>query len=309
MKSKQTIGIIRRNNKILLGLKKRGWGAGRWNGFGGKVGLRETIDKAMRREVLEETGVIAEKALKIGKINFHFEDKPLQPEVHIYEIMDWQGEPVESEEMKPKWFNLEQIPYREMWPADKAWLPIFLSKKKFTGDIYFKDDNSDRDIRLKVDEAGMTIKKMTLAWIVKDGKILLGRMKRGIAAGKYNGFGGKAEPGETIKETMTREFREETGIEVLKSEKLAVLRFIYLEPNVVMETHIYRVLEYSGEPEETAETLPTWFEFDKIPFDQMWPDDKYWMPYFLANKKFTSYFIFKNYQEIIHFNIDERNRT
>lgn len=34
---------------VLLGMKKRGFGAGKWNGFGGKVQPGETIEEAARQ--------------------------------------------------------------------------------------------------------------------------------------------------------------------------------------------------------------------------------------------------------------------
>ena len=43
--------------EILLGMKKRGFGQGKWNGFGGKVKEGESIRECARRETLEECGL------------------------------------------------------------------------------------------------------------------------------------------------------------------------------------------------------------------------------------------------------------
>lgn len=43
--------------------------------------------------------------------------------------------------------------------------------------------------------------------------VLLGLKKRGFGTGKWNGFGGKVEPGETIRQAAIREMKEEAGIE------------------------------------------------------------------------------------------------
>ena len=51
-----TLCIIHQHSKILLGMKKRGHGVGKWNGFGGKVEKGETIEEAARRETKEEAG-------------------------------------------------------------------------------------------------------------------------------------------------------------------------------------------------------------------------------------------------------------
>jgi len=44
-----TLAFVRTQQQILLGFKKRGFGTGHWNGFGGKVETGETIEDAARR--------------------------------------------------------------------------------------------------------------------------------------------------------------------------------------------------------------------------------------------------------------------
>jgi 8-oxo-dGTP diphosphatase/2-hydroxy-dATP diphosphatase len=52
MRNATLVFLINRNeNKICLGMKKRGFGASRWNGFGGKVNEEEEIEDAAIREV------------------------------------------------------------------------------------------------------------------------------------------------------------------------------------------------------------------------------------------------------------------
>ena len=57
MKKLLTLCIIYQYPKVLLGMKKRGFGAGRFNGFGGKVENGESIEEAAKREVVEEVGL------------------------------------------------------------------------------------------------------------------------------------------------------------------------------------------------------------------------------------------------------------
>lgn len=154
MKQLMTIGLIRDGKRILLGLKKRGFGEGRWNGFGGKVEFSEDIGDALKREVLEESGLVVKNLREMGVINFYFQDKELQPEVHIFQIIDWEGEPMETEEMKPEWFLADKIPYNQMWPADKKWLEFFLSGHRFEGNIFFKDNNTVLRTEIRTKEDG-----------------------------------------------------------------------------------------------------------------------------------------------------------
>lgn len=52
-----TLLVIHQANRVLLGMKKRGFGRDRYNGFGGKVEKNETILEAAIRETIEESGV------------------------------------------------------------------------------------------------------------------------------------------------------------------------------------------------------------------------------------------------------------
>lgn len=137
MKKILTLCVIHKHPKILLGMKKRGFGAGRWNGFGGKLNTEETIEDAARREIKEEAGIEMNKLDKVGIIDFEFKGNPELLEVHIFKGREFSGQPVESEEMKPQWFDIDKIPFNEMWPDDIYWMPLFLSGKKFKGKFLF----------------------------------------------------------------------------------------------------------------------------------------------------------------------------
>ena len=132
-----TLCVIHKDHKILLGMKKRGFGAGRWNGFGGKLKERETIEEALRRETKEEAGVEISNFDKVGIIEFEFKGDPEILEVHIFRVNDFSGEPRETEEMKPQWFDQNELPFDSMWPDDRHWFPLLLSGKKFKGKFLF----------------------------------------------------------------------------------------------------------------------------------------------------------------------------
>jgi len=137
MKKILTLCIIYQHPKVLLGMKKRGFGVGRWNGFGGKLEMGETVEDAVLRELREECDIEALDISKRGIINFNFEIGSDPLEVHIFSINNFKGEPKETEEMKPEWFYLDEIPFGQMWPDDIHWVPLFLSGKKFKGDFLF----------------------------------------------------------------------------------------------------------------------------------------------------------------------------
>ncbi|MEK7665123.1 MAG: 8-oxo-dGTP diphosphatase [Patescibacteria group bacterium] len=145
MKKLLTLVIIYQHPKVLLGMKKRGFGRGRWNGFGGKVLRGETIEDAAKREIKEEAEVEPVYLAKSGIIEFEFQGNQEIFEVHIFKSEDFLGNPVETEEMRPRWFHIDEIPFKEMWPDDIYWMPLFLSGKKFKGKFLFRE----QDIILK----------------------------------------------------------------------------------------------------------------------------------------------------------------
>jgi 8-oxo-dGTP diphosphatase/2-hydroxy-dATP diphosphatase len=137
----QTLCVIHQHPNILLGMKKRGFGAGRWNGFGGKLADGETIEQAAKREVFEEAGIVCDNLEKAGIIDFAFNGKSEILEVHIFRAINFSGNITESEEMKPEWFDISKIPFSEMWPDDIHWMPLFLSGKKFKGKFLFGESD------------------------------------------------------------------------------------------------------------------------------------------------------------------------
>jgi 8-oxo-dGTP pyrophosphatase MutT (NUDIX family) len=135
-------------------MKKRSFGVGRWNGVGGKLNPGESIEDAVIRETFEEIGVKVSSANnyadlnKMAELEFLFAD-PQKTNwnqlVHVYFCEKWEGEPTESEEMKPEWFKIADIPFKDMWPDDPFWLPKVIAgnfvKASFTfgdGDVILK---------------------------------------------------------------------------------------------------------------------------------------------------------------------------
>lgn len=137
-----TLGIVCQPSRVLLGMKKRGFGAGRWNGFGGKLLEGESLEESLRREFKEEANIDIGSVEERGVLEFIYGSSPEVLQVHVYMISDFTGEATESEEMRPQWFTLDAIPYEAMWPDDKFWLPLLLADKKFYGKFWFDENNA-----------------------------------------------------------------------------------------------------------------------------------------------------------------------
>ncbi len=119
--------------EILLGMKKRGFGVGKWNGFGGKLEGTETIDEGAVRELEEESNLKSTTLTRKGYLVFKLLDVAKIMRVHVFETWEFTGEATETEEMRPKWYAESEIPYEKMWPDDKFWLHFLLEGKSFVG--------------------------------------------------------------------------------------------------------------------------------------------------------------------------------
>lgn len=152
----------------------------------------------------------------------------------------------------------------------------------------------------------MNKKVLTLCIVRQGDKVLLGMKKRGFGEGRWNGFGGKVQEGESIEEAMLREFEEEAGLRLTSFEKRGVIEFQYKnEESKIHETHLFCATAFEGEPVETEEMRPQWFALGEIPFDSMWPDDRYWFPLFLEGKKFKGHFLFQDFNVILDHKLEE----
>jgi len=153
----------------------------------------------------------------------------------------------------------------------------------------------------------MKVLETTLLLLRKDNEILLAKKKRGFGEGKYNGVGGKLEEGETPEEAMIRETEEEIMITPTKYEKMGVIEFLeYVKgERANVKFHLYVATEWIGVPKESEEMIPNWFSLDNLPYNEMFPDDTYWLPYILEGKKINAFFDFDEEWNLLSYHIKE----
>ncbi|MBI2552637.1 8-oxo-dGTP diphosphatase [Candidatus Uhrbacteria bacterium] len=150
---------------------------------------------------------------------------------------------------------------------------------------------------------------LTLCMIYNDTHILLGRKKRGLGTGFWNGFGGHVEDGEAIADAAVREVKEEAGIMPRDVQHRGVLDFEIATHPELLQVHVFSAQEFKGEPRETGEMEPRWFTHREIPFDQMWKDDRYWLPLLLQGNNFEGAFYFKDNDTLVNHVITEIGRN
>jgi 8-oxo-dGTP diphosphatase len=129
--------------EVLLGYKKAGFGAGRWVGLGGHVEDGEKPADAAVREVAEESGlVVAASALThMATLTFVFPARPTWDQTaEVFAAADFSGEAAESDELIPRWFAADKLPFDGMWDDARYWLPLVLAGEPVSARITFADD-------------------------------------------------------------------------------------------------------------------------------------------------------------------------
>lgn len=134
-----TLLFVVSGGRILLIRKKRGLGAGKINGPGGRLEEGETWLQAAIREVEEEVCVAPGGIYEAGELRFQFVDG-YSIHVRVFRANHCAGEPRETDEAMPLWFSVDGIPYAEMWADDILWLPLLLKRTRFTGRFVFSGD-------------------------------------------------------------------------------------------------------------------------------------------------------------------------
>lgn len=137
-----TLTLFMKDNKILLGEKKRGFAKGTLNGIGGKQDPGETIDEAMIRECYEEVGAKPTKYEHVGKIDFDlwYKGEHSNMAMYIYKCYEYSGKIKETDEIIPNWYDTNKIPFDRMLADDMLWLPQVLKGQKVVGQVKFDKD-------------------------------------------------------------------------------------------------------------------------------------------------------------------------
>lgn len=146
-----TLMFVVSDGRVLLIRKKRGIGAGKINGPGGKIDPGESPMESAVRETQEELRITPLDPVKMGELWFSMTHIP-DIHCHVFMATRWRGRPVETPEAVPLWTPIGEIPYHEMWEDDRHWLPEMLGGRSFLGRFVFEHETIVwRDIRFGVE--------------------------------------------------------------------------------------------------------------------------------------------------------------
>lgn len=234
--------LLRRGDKILMGQKKRGFGMGKVHGVGGKVEEDESVEQAAVRETFEEIGITVTKMEHMADIvfdNLYYRGEPESHMMHVFVGTEWTGEPTETDEIKPEWLEISDLPYERMWGDNEYWLPRVLSGEKVEARFNYNDKNeftdywvnqlpekcisqiTDETVGLQntgEDSASFTTSEGARGVLMNErGQIA---MIHASNRGWYKLPGGGREKDELIYDNLKREILEETGYTIRDIEPL-----------------------------------------------------------------------------------------
>jgi len=149
---KAVLCFIVEEGRILLIEKKRGLGAGKVNGPGGRIEAGETPLQAALRETEEEVGVLPLGVRQAGVLSFQFTDG-YALHCTVFRADSFRGKFRETEEAIPFWSELDSIPFERMWADDVHWMKYLLGGTYFEGFFSF---DQDRMLSCRVRVAGLS---------------------------------------------------------------------------------------------------------------------------------------------------------
>ncbi|MDD3647512.1 MAG: 8-oxo-dGTP diphosphatase [Candidatus Dojkabacteria bacterium] len=140
--------------QVLLGLRKKvslGLGKNLITGIGGKIEQGESKEEATMREVEEEIGVKIQELRHVGKVIFFFPNKPSwDQEVHIFTSTKWEGEPKETDPIKPAWYSTDKLPLSQMWEDNHYIVPEVLKGRKINAIFLYDTEKTVAEYKMEV---------------------------------------------------------------------------------------------------------------------------------------------------------------
>ncbi len=128
-----------------------------------------------------------------------------------------------------------------------------------------------------------------------DEYLLLLKSKGKFGEGFWNAPGGKIETMETAEQAAKREVLEETGLFVENLAEAGFLEFYFGQGKRAPDwtAEVFHTSTFSGDLKATSEEgMLRWFRKEDLPYEQMWEDDRYWLPLLTAGIKFKGVFEF-----------------
>ena len=143
----------------------------------------------------------------------------------------------------------------------------------------------------------------TLCYVRKQGKtLMLHRTKKenDIHEGKWNGLGGKFEPGETPEECVIREVKEESGLDIVRPKMKGFITFPEFDGVNDWYAFVFTAEEFSGQLMDSPEGRLEWIDNGSLLDLHLWEGDLIFLPWIERDKFFSARFIYQNGRLVDH---------
>ena len=137
----------------------------------------------------------------------------------------------------------------------------------------------------------------TLCYVInKDKTLMLHRIKKknDFHEGKWNGLGGKFEPGETPEECVIREVKEESGLIIKNPHLHGIITFPMFDGKKDWYVFMFTSNQFKGKIIDSHEGKLEWIPNDKLLHLNLWEGDRIFIPWLLQDKFFSAKFDYSN---------------
>jgi 8-oxo-dGTP diphosphatase len=156
------------------------------------------------------------------------------------------------------------------------------------------------------------MKLATLCYLHRNNKtLMMHRVKKenDIHQDKWNGLGGKFQPGETPEECVIREIKEESGLHIINPELKGFLTFPEFSNGEDWYVFVFIATQFEGDLIDSTEGILEWIDNDQLLNLNLWEGDRYFIEWLDKEVFFSGKFYYKNgdlidHKMVIHSNHD-----
>lgn len=143
----------------------------------------------------------------------------------------------------------------------------------------------------------------TLCYVRRHGRtLMLHRIKKSgdVHFGKWNGLGGKLEPGETPEEGVVREVWEESGLKVVRPVWKGFLTFPGFAEEEDWYVFVFEATRFSGRLKEGPEGHLAWIKDDQVLKLPLWEGDRYFLRWLRSRHFFSGKLVYRRNKLVTH---------
>ena len=156
------------------------------------------------------------------------------------------------------------------------------------------------------------MKLATLCYLRMDGKtLMIHRIKKenDMHQGKWNGLGGKLNPGESPEDCVIREVREESGLTISDPLLKGFLTFPRFANDEDWYAFVFVARKIEGRLIESEEGVLEWIDDDLLLNLDLWEGDLIFLPWLERPGIFSGKFIYRDGKLVEHNAIFYENKS